>query len=135
MRRFATYLVVGPLPGGLVATNPGMDAFATFVGEQSERILRAETGDALLGRVIAGAGAGLASSYVDRVTTRQSYLLFSTYTLDLDGTPDDGDYATGASSASAGSSPNWIIRTMNNRHVARSSHLRGQLAMFFRTFL
>lgn len=92
MRRFATYLVVGLLLGGLVVTNPGMDAFATFVGEQSERILRAETGDTPLGRVIAGAGADLASSYVDRVTTRQGYLLCSTYTLDLDGTPDDSDH-------------------------------------------
>ena len=92
MRRFATFLVTGLLLGGLIATNPGMDAFATFVGEQSERILREETGDTPLGRVLAGAGAGLASSYVDRVTTRQSYLLFSTYTLDLDGTPDDDDY-------------------------------------------
>jgi len=92
MRRFVIFLAAALLLGGLIATNPGMDAFATFVGEQSERILRNETGDTPLGRVIAGAGAGLASSYVDRVTTRQSYLLFSTYTLDLSGTPNDGDY-------------------------------------------
>ncbi len=92
MRRFVFLLIAVLLLGGLVATNPGMDAFATFVGEQSERILRDETSDTPLGRVIAGAGAGLASSYAERVMTRQSYLLFSTYTLDLDGKPDDGDY-------------------------------------------
>lgn len=92
MRHFITLFVALLVLGGLIATNPGMDAFATFVGEQSERILREETGDTPLGRVLAGAGAGLASSYVGRVTTRQSYLLFSTYTLDLDGTPDDGNY-------------------------------------------
>ena len=92
MRRFVSITVVLLVLGALVVTNPGMEAFSTFVGEQSERILQEETGDTPLGRVIAGAGAGLARSYVDRVTTRQSYLLFSTYTLDLDGTPDDGDY-------------------------------------------
>jgi len=67
MRRFVIFLAAALLLGGLIATNPGMDAFATFVGEQSERILRNETGDTPLGRMIAGAGAGLASSYVDRV--------------------------------------------------------------------
>ncbi len=88
MRRLTSILIIALL-GVLVATNPGMDAFSEFVAEQSERILRRETGDSPLGRALAGAGAGLAGSYVERVTERRTYLLFSTYTIDLDGTTDE----------------------------------------------
>lgn len=79
-------LLLAVVLGALVVTNPGMDAFSDFVAEQSERILQRETGDSPLGRALAGAGAGLAGAYVERVTERRTYLLFSTYTIDLDGT-------------------------------------------------
>lgn len=88
MRRFTGILLV-VLLGVLVATNPGMEAFSTFAADQSERILREETGDSPLGRALAGAGAGLAGSYVERVTERRSYLLFSTYTINLADTADE----------------------------------------------
>lgn len=80
------------LLGGLVLTNPGMDAFSSFVEDRSARILQQETGDSPVGRAIAGAGAGLAASFVDRVTQRQNYFAFSIYTIDLDDTPNDADY-------------------------------------------
>ncbi|MDX1548142.1 MAG: hypothetical protein R3247_14185 [Rhodothermales bacterium] len=64
--------------------NPGMDAFSLFIGEQSERLVLRETGDTALGRALAGLGGGLAGAYVDRLTERANYGVFSTYTLDFD---------------------------------------------------
>lgn len=66
-----------------------MADFSMFAGEQSERLLREETGDTPLGRTLAGAGTELARAHIDRFTTRRSYGLFSTYTLDLDGASGD----------------------------------------------
>lgn len=80
------------LIGGLVLTNPGLDAFSAFVEDRSARILQRETGNSPVGRAIAGAGAGLAASFVDRVSQRQNYFVFSIYTIDLDGTPNDADW-------------------------------------------
>jgi hypothetical protein len=65
--------------------NPGMDAFRLFVEEHSERILLNEAGDSAVGRALAGAGGALAGAYVDRVTERRNYAVFSIYTRDLDG--------------------------------------------------
>ncbi len=91
MRRFLSIAAVLAI-GGLALTNAGMEAFPAFVEDRSARILQQGTGDSPVGRAIAGAGAGLAGSYVDRVTRRQNYLAFSIYTIDLDGAPDDADY-------------------------------------------
>ncbi|MEX1055135.1 MAG: DUF4359 domain-containing protein, partial [Rhodothermales bacterium] len=38
-----------------------------------------------------GAGANLAGEYVDRITERKNYFVFSTYTIDLDGPDEEGD--------------------------------------------
>lgn len=67
--------------------NPDMDDFKAFVHTESARILLDKTGDTTLGRVLSGAGSSLAGAYVDRVTDRENYFLFSTYHIDLDG-PD-----------------------------------------------
>lgn len=69
--------------------NPGMDDFRTFVKAQAEGMIQNEAGDTALGRALSGAGANLASQYVDRITERHNYFVFSTYTVDLDG--DDAD--------------------------------------------
>ena len=76
---------------GLAAFNPGMDAFRVFVEERSEQILLNETGDSSLGRALSGAGGALAGAFVDRVTERSNYLIFSIYTIDLDGAEEEGD--------------------------------------------
>lgn len=69
--------------------NPSMDDFKVFVEGQSERILQRELGDGMLGRALSGAGSRLAGSYIDRVTEREDYFIFSTYTIDLDGAEAD----------------------------------------------
>lgn len=71
--------------------NPDMNDFKTFAQIHSERILLHETGDTALGRALAGAGGALTGAYVDRITERRNYLVFSTYTLDLDGADEEGN--------------------------------------------
>lgn len=74
----------------LAALNPGMGAFESFIEERSEQILRKEAGDSALGQALSGAGAALAGAYVDKITTRDNYLVCSIYALDVDrdGAPD-----------------------------------------------
>lgn len=74
----------------LAALNPGMAAFETYVENRSEQIIRQETGDTALGRVLSGAGAGVASAFAKEFSSRSNYLIFSIYTLDIDrdGTDD-----------------------------------------------
>jgi hypothetical protein len=68
--------------------NPEMGDFKVFVGEESERILLTRAGDSELGRILSDVGSSLAGDYVDRITEREDYFLFSTYRIDLDG-PDE----------------------------------------------
>lgn len=85
-----TGLVVALL--GVIALaifNPGMDTFRVFIGERAEQIIVDETGDSSLGRALSEAGGSLAGQYVDRITERDNYIIFSTYTIDLDGRDSD----------------------------------------------
>ncbi len=82
MRTFLVILILAAV--ALALTNPGMDRFKDFAEDRSEDILLQETGDNALGRFLANLGGSLAGSYVDRITERRNYLLFSTYTVDLD---------------------------------------------------
>lgn len=70
--------------------NPGMDEFRTFIRTQAEGMIQQETGDTAVGRALSGLGGSLAGQYVDRVTDRNNYVVFSTYTIDLDG-PESED--------------------------------------------
>jgi hypothetical protein len=88
MRTASVVLIV--LLIALAWFNPGMDAFKEYVETRSERILEKEAGDSALGRALAGAGGALAGAYVDRITERTNYVLFSTYTIDFDD-EEDGD--------------------------------------------
>ena len=87
MRILGLLVVVGAVV--LAALNPGMNDFEGFAQEQSERLIRRETGDSELGKLLSGVGSRLAGSYIDRITERQNYVLFSTYTVDLDGPERD----------------------------------------------
>lgn len=69
--------------------NPTMEDFKLFVQSQSEEILLSETGDTELGRILSDAGSRLAGRYIDRITERTEYFIFSTYTIDLDGADQD----------------------------------------------
>ena len=91
MRTLAALLLLAAL--ALTALNPDRDAFQAFAKAQSEQLLRQKTGASVLGRALASAGASLAEAYAGRRTERQNYLLFSTYTVDLNGPEQDaGDW-------------------------------------------
>ena len=76
----------------LAIFNPGMDEFRVFASERAEGLILQEAGDGVLGRALSGAGGSLAGQYIDRVTERENYILFSTYTIDLDGPESDEEH-------------------------------------------
>ena len=65
--------------------NPEMEDFQAFAGGQAERLLAQEIGDGDLGEALSGVGGALTRRYIDRLTERNNYVFFSTYTLDVDG--------------------------------------------------
>lgn len=71
--------------------NPGMDEFRTFIRAQAEGMIEREAGGTPLGEALSGAGGRLAERYVDRVTDRRNYFIFSTYTIDIDGAESDAE--------------------------------------------
>lgn len=80
-----TILLVIVAAAALALTNPTMADFETFAADQLEDVLQREAGESALGQALAGAGARIAGSYVDRVADRKDYVLYSLYTIDLDG--------------------------------------------------
>lgn len=88
--RLLTLLIIAAAIG-LAVTNPDMNDFKAFAQEHSERLIRSETGDSELGKIFSDIGSRLAGSYIDRVTTRQNYVVYSTYTVDLDGPERSGE--------------------------------------------
>jgi hypothetical protein len=64
--------------------NPGMEDFSSFFKERSAQRIEQETGGGVLGRVLGGAGSELVAAGVERVTTRRSYVVLSTYDVDPD---------------------------------------------------
>lgn len=81
-----TPLLMAALALALLAVfNPDRDDFRAFIETRSEALLRGETGDTALGRVLSGAGSRLAGAYVEQATRRSNYVVFSLYTIDLDG--------------------------------------------------
>ena len=75
----------------LIIFNPDMEEFQDFVEAHSERIVQAELGDSAVARALSGAAGGLASRYIDRITERDNYFVFSIYTVDLDGADADAE--------------------------------------------
>ena len=80
-----TLLLLVLVFGGLFFFNPDMEDFKAFVSTRSEALLGERMGSGALGEALSAAGSRLAGRYVDRVTERNDYLVFSTYTVDLDG--------------------------------------------------
>lgn len=89
--RTALALVVVSLIG-LLYFNPDMEDFRLFVEAQSDEIIQRELGGGTLGRLLGGVGSRVAADLVDDVTVRRNYFVFSTYTIDLDGEPDDEEW-------------------------------------------
>ncbi len=69
----------------LWVTNPDMEDFRPFVREVARTEIAAAAGGGTLGRVLGGAGSELVADQIDRVTERRSYLVGSTYAVDVDG--------------------------------------------------
>ena len=82
MRKLLVFVVV--VGGFLVVTNPGMGEFQDFVRDHAADRIEQELGSGTLSELLGGAGGELLASNVPRVTERQSYLVCSLYTMDLD---------------------------------------------------
>ncbi|MFQ5570121.1 MAG: DUF4359 domain-containing protein [Rhodothermales bacterium] len=80
-----TLLILVILLVALAWFNPNMDAFREYSKERSEYLLLQETGDTEIGRALSNLGGALAGAFIDRITERRNYVVFSTYTIDLDG--------------------------------------------------
>lgn len=89
MRAFVIILLAVGV--ALAYFNPTMEAFEDFAADRVEEVVMQEAGDGTLGRLLAGVGAGLAGTYLDRVTERANYVVFSTYTIDLDQNDPDNE--------------------------------------------
>lgn len=86
-RLFLVALLV--IAGFLAWTNPDEEAFRDFAEEELEELAAHELGDTELGRLLAGVGAGLAGAYIEQITRRRSYLVYSTYTVPLTDREED----------------------------------------------
>jgi len=84
-----TIIVILVALAALFYMNPGMDEFKTYVESRSEEILLEEVGDNTFGQILSDVGSSLAGRFVDRVTERNNFFVFSLYTIDLD--EDDGE--------------------------------------------
>ena len=70
--------------------NPDLEDFRPFVREIARAEIEEATGGGTLGRVLGGAGSELVAGHIDRITTRRTYVVCSTYRVDVngDGTPE-----------------------------------------------
>jgi hypothetical protein len=82
MRTLLLILALGC--GGLALTNPGMEAFQTFVRTQAADRIERELGRGAMSELLGGAGGEFLASNASSFTERQSYLVCSVYVLDLD---------------------------------------------------
>lgn len=81
MKKLLGLLIVAAV---LFVFNPGMDDFTSFFKERSAQRIEQNTGGGVLGRVLGGAGSELVAAGVEKVTTRRSYVVLSTYDVDTD---------------------------------------------------
>lgn len=86
MKWFYTLLFI--CLGVLFFTNPDIDDFRSYVKEESRRMIQEGVTAPGLGDVLSDAGSQIAETFVDNVTKRKEYYLFSTYEIDL--TPRNG---------------------------------------------
>ena len=82
MRKLLIFVVVVGV--FLTVTNPGMGDFQDFVRDHAADRIEQKLGSGTLSELLGGAGGELLASNVSRVTERQSYLVCSLYTMDLD---------------------------------------------------
>ncbi len=81
MKWFYTLLAV--CLGLLFFTNPDMNDFRGYVKEESQRMIREGVSAPGLGDALSDTGSQIAETFVENVTERKDYYLFSTYEIDL----------------------------------------------------
>ncbi len=74
----------------LAVFNPDESDFKAFVRDKSGEMVGEQVGGRL-GDVLGSLGGGMAADAVLRVTRRDNYYVFSTYTVDLDGPAATGN--------------------------------------------
>jgi hypothetical protein len=67
----------------LAVFNPDEQDFKAFVRDHAGEMVGSRAGGGRLGDVLGSLGGGLAADAVMRVTRRDNYYIFSTYTVDL----------------------------------------------------
>lgn len=65
--------------------NPTEDDFGDFVEARAGQFLSGELGSSRMGELLGDLGSGAARSLATSFAERRNFLIFSTYTLDLDG--------------------------------------------------
>lgn len=98
-----TIIVVLIALATLFYLNPGMDEFKSYVESRSEEILLQEVGDNTFGQILSDVGSSLAGRFVDRVTERNNFFVFSLYTIDLEQDNEECD--------------NWIFLGIAGRFI------------------
>ncbi len=83
MKKLAALAVIGAAL--LIVTNPGMDDFQGFVRTYAADRIQREMGGGPLSDLLSGAGGELLAGNVSEIAERESYVVCSLYTLDLDG--------------------------------------------------
>lgn len=91
MKNTFSLLLFVALLGVLFLTNPTQEDFKDFARERSEEALMQETGGGAFGELLADLGSSVVGSAAGRVSERNNYALFSTYTIDLGGDDREGD--------------------------------------------
>ncbi len=84
-----TLLFLAILAVVLFLFNPGQDDFYEFIESKSSTYFQNEIGESKLGDLLAQWGGDVTRFLAAQATERQNYLLFSTYTIDLDGSEKD----------------------------------------------
>ncbi len=87
-------LILGVLVGTLALFNPDENDFRAFVTERASEAVsdRARSaGGGLFADVVGSVGGTLAGAVASRTVRRDSYLVFSIYTIDIDGPQRNGE--------------------------------------------
>lgn len=80
-----TLLFLSILTIVLYLFNPDLDDFYEFIESKSGTYFQKELGESKLGDLLARWGGDVSRFLAKQTTDRQNYLVFSTYTIDLDG--------------------------------------------------
>lgn len=87
-------LILGVLVGTMALFNPTEDDFRSFVTERASEAVSdhaRSAGGSLFAGVVGSVGGTLAGAVASRAVRRDSYVMFSIYTIDIDGPERNGE--------------------------------------------